>query len=84
MKIWSRLSVRIYLETRELDNPYFPDNLNGGSQINPRIKNVVFSMCKDSYECQLDVNVLEEALVTLSVLDAFGVGPANVDFVQKA
>ena len=41
-------------------------------------------MCKDSYEGQLAVDVLEQGLVTLSVLDAFGVGLVNVDFVQKA
>ena len=41
-------------------------------------------MCKESYEGQLDVEVLEQALVTLSVLDAFGVGLVDVDIVQKA
>ena len=69
---------------RELGISILPDILNGGGQRNPRIKNVVLSLYKESYEGQLDVEVLEQALVTLSVLDAFGVGLVDVDIVQKA
>ena len=69
---------------QELGISIFPDILNGGGQRNPRIKNIVLSMCKESYEGQLDVEVLEQALMTLSVLDVFGVGLVDVDFVKKA